>query len=327
MVITVSLILSDKPASYPHIQLQLNPTKWLSINYIHGWLNSLVVDSAQSFYYGKSAVEPRIYEEYRSKYIAANFISITPNNTLTFSFGNSFIYSGDLRPEMFIPVMYYKVMDHNTGRGDTGDGNGIIFFDLGIKYPRNYHFYATAIIDVLNIRDMLNGIWHTQWFGYTIGGSVVDFGIEHLDFTIEYTKTDPWLYENKYELTNYKHLSYSLGHWIGQNADLLTTEFKYSFIRGMRISLMWQLFRKGDMLDIYYAYNDPQPLSFLYGEKRHESRVKLSIDYEVMHNLYLQGNWSYSDIKDEKAGRTVDFLVGSKHNIALSVAYGFPNLN
>ncbi|MCB9211454.1 MAG: hypothetical protein H6609_18980 [Ignavibacteriales bacterium] len=318
------LILSNKAASYPHIQLQLNPTKWLSLNYIHGWLNSLVIDSSKSFYYGRSEVEPRIFEEYKSKFIAANYISIMPNDWLTFSLGNSFIYSGDLRPEMFIPVMYYKVMDHNTGRGDKGDGNGIIYFDLGITYPKNYLFYATAIIDVLEIREILKGDWYTSWFGYTIGASAIDLGIQNSELRIEYTKTNPWLYENKYDLTNYKHLNYSLGHWIGQNADLFTIEYQYSFIRGMHISIMWQLFRKGDMKDIYYAYHEPENLDFLYGERRTENRVKLNIDYEPFHNVYLQAYWSYSDIKDEKVGRTQDFLLGNKNSFSLSLSYGMP---
>lgn len=318
------LILSDKAASYPHIQLQLNPTKWLSINYIHGWLNSLVIDSSKSFYYGYSEVEPRIFEEYKSKFIAANYITIMPTDWLKFSLGNSFIYSGDLRPAMLIPVMYYKSMDHNTGRGGVGDGNGIIHFDLGINYPKNFLFYGSAIIDVLNIREMLKGIWHTQWFGYTVGASAIDLGIENSALRIEYTKTNPWIYENKYDITNYKHLNYSLGHWIGQNADLLTLEYSYSFLRGMHISLMWQMFRKGDMLDIYYAYNDPEPLPFLYGVRRTENRLKLNIDYEFMHNVYLQAYYSYSDIKDKKEARTPEFMLGNKHSFSIALSYGLP---
>lgn len=316
------LILSDKPASYPHIKLQLNPAKWLSINYIHGWLNSYVIDSSKSFYYGTSSVEPRLFEEYKNKFIAANYISIMPYSWLTFSMGNSFIYSGDLRPEMFIPVLYYKAMDHNTGRGAVGDGNGILHFDFGINYPKNYSIYGTVIFDVLNIREWLDGITQTQWIGYTLGGSAVDVGISYLDLRIEYTKINPWLYENKYDITNYKHLNYSLGHWIGQNADLLTAELQYTFIRGMHASLMWQLFRKGDILDIYYAYNDPPKLDFLYGDKRNENRIKLTINYEFMNNIYLNGYWSYSEINDEKDGRTQSFLLGSKNSFSLSLSYG-----
>ena len=318
------LVLSGKASSYPQIELRLHPTKWIDFYYIHGWLNSLVIDSSKSFYYGSSNIQPRLFEEYKSKYIVANFLSIRPNTWLNFSLGNSFVYSGDLRPEMFLPFMYYKVMDHNTGRGGTGDGNGMIYFDVSVKYPNKFKFYSTLLIDVLEVRDLLKGKAYTSWLGYTVGASVVDLGINHLDLTIEYTKTNPWLYENKYDNTNYKHLNYSLGHWIGQNADLLSIEFKYSFLRGLNISLLGQIFRKGGLGDIYIAYHDPPDLPFLYAPKRTETKIELQADYEILHNLYLQGRYRFSDISDEKVGRTLDFRLGKKNSYSLALSYGLP---
>ena len=156
------LILSNKASSYPQIELRLQPTKWISFYYMHGWLNSLVKDSSKSFYYGSSNIQPRLFEEYKSKYIVANYLSIKPNNWLNFSLGNSFVYSGDLRPEMFLPFMYYKVMDHNTGRGDIGDGNGMIYFDVALKYPKNFKFYSTLLIDVLDRKSTRLNSSHTD---------------------------------------------------------------------------------------------------------------------------------------------------------------------
>ena len=40
------LILSDKAPSYPQIRLQIKPVDWLRFSYMHGWLSSLVYDSA-----------------------------------------------------------------------------------------------------------------------------------------------------------------------------------------------------------------------------------------------------------------------------------------
>lgn len=316
------LILSNKASSYPQIQLRLHPTEWIDFYYMHGWLNSLVIDSSKSFYYGSSNIQPRLFQEYKSKYIVANLLSIRPNNWLNFSLGNSFVYSGDLRPEMFLPFMYYKVMDHNTGRGDIGDGNGMIYFDAAIKYPKKFKFYSTLLIDVLEIRDLLHGKAYTSWLGYTVGASVVDLGFNNLDLTIEYTKTNPWLYENKYDNTNYKHLNYSLGHWIGQNADLLNVEFEYSFLRGLHFSLLGQIFRKGGLADIYIAYHDPPNLPFLYAPERNEYKLVLQVDYEILHNLFFQGNYSYSDITDEQINRTPGYLIGKNNSFFMSLSYG-----
>lgn len=318
------LILSNKPASYPHIELRLRPTKWLRFYYIHGWLNSLVPDSANFYYSGPSKIQPILRTGFKSKYIAANMLSIDLPQKITFSLGNSFIYSGDLRPEMFIPFMYYKVMDHNTGREGHDDGNGMIFFDASVNKLKNYSFYGTLLIDVLEIRQILKGNWWTSWFGYTLGASKMDFIVDNLDLSIEYTKINPWVYENKFNVTNYKHLGYTLGHWIGQNSDLLSTQLDYSFLRGLHFSLSGQIFRKGGLKDIFYAYEGRTKLPFLYNPKRIDYSLRLKVFYEALQNLYISGAYSYSDISDDDPGRTPNYLLGKTHSFNLSLSYGLP---
>ncbi len=100
------LILSSKPPDYPRIELHLKPTDWIRFSYIHGWLNSLVIDSSSIQYEHAGSLDPRIKESFINKYIAANLLTITPLSGLDISVGNSFVYSGDLRPEMFIPFLF-----------------------------------------------------------------------------------------------------------------------------------------------------------------------------------------------------------------------------
>jgi len=81
-------ILSGKAPAFPYIQLHLNPVKWFDFNYIHGWLNSNVIDSSRSYY------TDGVYRQvYRNKYIAANMFTFIPWRGLNLSFGNSIIYS------------------------------------------------------------------------------------------------------------------------------------------------------------------------------------------------------------------------------------------
>ncbi len=318
------LFLSSKAASFPHIEFNLKPLDWLSISYIHGWLNSMVLDSSRFYYSYQGDIQPFLIETFINKYIAANYISFMPKRWLTFSVGNSFIYSGDLRPEMFIPVMYYKVMDHNTGRGAYNDGNGILFFDLNVNYFRNIDLYGSLLIDVLEIRPLLKGEFYKSWFGITIGGKFIDLGLDNLDLFIEYSRLNPWLYENKYITTNYKHLGYVLGHWIGNNADLLSVQINYKFIRSLDISLKGEIMRKGGTEDIYYAYIERKKLPFLFGENRRDFSLRLSFLYMPLHNLYVKGVYKYSEVRDDLPERTPDFLLGNKNSFILSVSYGLP---
>ncbi|MFO7446277.1 MAG: capsule assembly Wzi family protein [Ignavibacteriaceae bacterium] len=316
------LFISNKSASYPQVLLSFKPVDWFRFNYFHGWINSLIPDSNSFYYNHLESEKPFLRRKYVDKYIVANMLTISPWEWLDFSAGNSYVYSGSLRPEMFIPFMYYKVMDHNTGREGWGDGNGQIFFDVKVNYWDNLSIYSSLLIDVLEIRQILKGNWYTSWFGYSIGGQYADVIIPNLDITLEYTKTNPWLYENNDESTTYKHLGYSLGHWIGQNADLLSVNLDYRIIRGLKVSLLYERFRKGGMNDIINAYQNRTNLPFLYGSLRVEKTVGLGIRYEPLYDLLAEAKVFYSDISDEDIQRTPLWQIGYKYSIDLSLSYG-----
>ncbi len=316
------LILSSKPPSFPFLRLDLNPVPWLRFYYIHGWLNSLVLDSSKFYYSYPNSIAPRLREAYHSKYIAANFLSVTPKDWLDFSIGNSVIYTGDLRPEFFIPFMFFKFLDHNTGRLDIEDSNGQMYFDAAVRLPETFEFYSTVFIDVTEIRNLLKNDFSNTWYGVTIGGKKIDVFIPDLDVNIEYTKTSPWLYEHKDEVTTYKHLNYPLGDWLGQNADQLSLKLDYLVMRGLDVSLLVQRVRKGGLRDIAYAYESGVTEPFLYGPLRKEYDVELSAKYEALHDLFVNGYYRYSDISDEDAQRTPDYLLGRKHSCGITVEYG-----
>ncbi len=161
-----NLILSDKSPSYPFIKLQLKPVEWFRFNYIHGWLNSLVFDSSKFYLTHINSIEPELSKSYINKYIAANMFTFTPWQHIDVSFGNSIVYSGDLRPEFFIPFLFFKFLDHNTGRGNVNDGNGQMYIDISVKLPETYHFYSTLFVDVTEIRNILENNFANTWIGF-----------------------------------------------------------------------------------------------------------------------------------------------------------------
>lgn len=316
------LILSGKAPSYPRINFTINPVEWLRFNYIHGWLNSLVLDSS-GFYYSYPLSEfPRLRQSYFNKYIAANFLTISPADWLDVSLGNSIVYSGDLRPEFFIPFMFFKFLDHNTGRGDIEDGNGQIYFDFSVKYPESYHFYSTVFIDVTEIRNILKGDFYNTWFGLTLGAEKVDLFIPNLDASFEFTHISPWVYEHKDETTTYKHLNYYLGHWLGQNADQMRFQFTYNILRGLKVNTFIERVRKGGLLNVYYAYEQPLDVDFLYSPLRKDMNYGIKVSYEYLHDLVLELKFNHSSVSDEEIGRTTEFLIGEKNNLSLEIYYG-----
>jgi hypothetical protein len=317
------IILSSKAPDFPQIRLIMQPTDWLRFYYTQGWLNSMIYDSSRFYYNYPGSLDPSIETKYIDKYFVANMVSVTINKNIDFSLGNSFVYGGSPRLETFIPFMYYKVMDHNTGRQLTDDGNGMIFSDIKINYPSSYKFYGTLLIDALNIRQMLKGIWYTSWFAFTVGAKKVDVIIPNLDLNIEYTQLRPWIYENHSQISTYKHMDYVLGDWMGQNADELSLQFSYKPTRQATITLTGERIRKGGIKDISYAYsNPPAELPFLYGPLRKEYSVQGGIRYEVLRDAYVDLQLKYSDISDEDSTRTFTWMIGKKFSYSLSLQYG-----
>lgn len=320
------VILSDKAPSYPHLYLQLKPASWLRFSYIHGWLNSLVPDSSQFYFTYPGKISQSLSTAYRRKYIAANYLTFTPYDRLDISLGNAAVYSGDIRPEFLIPFMFFKLLDHNSGRGDVQDANGAMFFDVSFKYPNNFQFYSSLFIDVTEIRNILKDDFRNTWTAYTLGVRGVDVITPNLDFVLEYSRINPWVYEHRDQVTTYKHIHYPLGHWLGQNGDHLKLRFSYPILFNLKTEVFAERLRKGGIDEIYYAYNyqnySDDKFSFLYGSIRKSTKIGCSITYEYIHDLNLQLNYSYSSGSDDDKIRSVLLPVGQIHDFSLTLFYG-----
>jgi len=320
-----NLILSDKAPSYPNFRIELKPVKWLRFYYTFGWVHSGIIDSSSIITFSTTADNLGTFEQFINKYHVANMLTVSPWDFVDISFGNSIIFAGNFRPEMMLPFNFFKYMDRDVGKKSQQDGNGQLFFDVAVRYPQKYKFYTTFFLDVTEIRNILEGDFWNTWFGFTVGGKRAGLLLDDLDLTLEYTRVNPWVYEHKLDLTNYKHLNYSLGHWIGQNADQLRIQFNYQLLRGLKTELFVESFRKGKLGDVLSeAYQDKEVEPFLYGERRTETKIGFNVVYEPIHELFIRLNYKYSDINDELISRTPDFMLGCNHGFGVSVVYGIP---
>lgn len=286
------LILSSKAPSFPFIKFDIHPVSWLRFQYLHGWLASNVADS--SSFYITSGVDsdgnPRYRGSQRSKYIAANLLSIMPGKNIIFSLGNSIIYSdGSVRAPFLIPfIWYYKGIDHNFYGSTQDDGygnNGQMFFDLSVKTLKNYHFYGTLFIDEFSLTNFLKGNHSRDQLGYTIGITNYSSIIDNLMLGVEYTKIMPGTYLNYIQTQTYAHDNYPLGHWIGQNADELYLNMSYQIMRGMNIKLDFDRVRKGgDQLGTGFS----GPMSFLYKPLSKYTGFGAALNYQPIYDLNVR---------------------------------------
>ncbi len=314
------LILSDKAPAFPFVKLEFTPVNWIKFVYFHGWLHSALIDSSTI---RKTLVDNRDSYSQREKYIAAHIVSIYPLKNLSISLGESMIYSDKIEFAYFIPVLFFRAVDHYIDRdsSNTGD-NAQLFFNAVYKNAEmKTKIYTTIFIDELSITKFLEGS-NLSAIGMTLGVNIIDPIVENSELNIEYTRLNPFVYINSNDAQLFTSHNYQLGHWIGSNADQFYIEYKQSILRGLKLKLWGEHIRKGQKELPKEQYDLPYP-KFLYGEKLLMTNVGLTLNYEVLHNLSGQISFTYSNISDENILRTPDYQLGRKTSFGLSLGYGF----
>lgn len=313
------LIQSTKAPSFPFIRCDFYPVEWLSFNYFHGWLNSKIIDSSKIYL---TSIKDQNRIKYRDKYIANHSISIRPLIGLDISFGESIIYGdGGLNILYLIPVSFFRLADHYESQGSNNAGsNSQFFLDINARLFRGLQFYSTLFIDELSISKLLKGETDRNQFGFTVG--LYNYGtIGNLGLRLEYTRILPWVYSNYIPSQTYSSSGYSLGHYIGQNADQIFIQIDYKFIRGLEVKFFGEHIRRGSISDIKNQYELPGE-EFLYGLQRNETNIGLEFSYEFIHDLFVKGFYQYSYITDEDKSRTPDWQLGKNQSFAFSLYYG-----
>ena len=143
-----SNIFSGRTPAFARVELSLKPVRWFSFEYVHGFLNSEVVDSSQSFYV-TNAYGTDYREVYHSKYLAANMFTFTPLQGLQLSIGNSVIYDHrEINMGFLIPLAFFKAIDHSQN-ARIDNMNEQMFLSVSSRNLKHFHFYGTLFIDEL----------------------------------------------------------------------------------------------------------------------------------------------------------------------------------
>ncbi|MEA5404552.1 capsule assembly Wzi family protein [Arcicella sp. DC2W] len=292
------LILSEKAPTYPQIRLDINPVKWLSFTYAHGWLNSNLVDSSSIY---ATSVPGRSQFEYRGKYLAFHALTLKPLKGLSFSIGESTIYNDNIKLAYLIPIALFSGMNHYLGEASSGKNatntisNSQIFLQLSSRnhIPKT-HLYGSFFVDEIELsltggnaieRNNRN---HTA---YQVGASISDFPVNNLNLTLEYTKVQPFTYVHFIEAQTYQNSNNNLGYWTGANSDQLFAQFHYRVLRGLDIKLMYNYIRKGAIGSGQQQTDFKTNYPFLWGTQRKYDFVQAQVQYEFVHDLFFKLNF------------------------------------
>jgi hypothetical protein len=312
-----NIALSGRAPSFPFIKFDLQPWRWLHFTYFHGWLQSNIIDSARSYNTG-SGVYGSKRQVYYPKFIAHHALTATPVKGLDVSVGESIVYSDQLNFAYLVPINFFKVYDQYNSRYNINAGDNSQFFGLvsSRNHIRNTHLYAEIFIDELKASKIFDKIERRNQIGYTLGANRTDIFLHYLTLGVEYSRINPFVYNNLIPTQTYTNNSYCLGDWMGNNADRVYVFAQYVPLPKMLVKLWYQKIRKGDAGTLDQQYNQvPQP-PFLFKKLFDYSETGVEASYEAINRLVI--SMQLNSIKTRYTSTSLRLSNG----IHLGISYG-----
>ncbi len=277
-----SVILSNKAPSYPQIKLRMPLGEHVDFVYLHGWLHSNDIDTLRSYAVHNFGV-PTTRTIYRQKYIAAHMLEFSPWNGVDIAVGESEIYGGrSPEPIYLIPFMYFKAAEH--WMYDTDNSQMFVNVDLNV-FPDFNHFLS-LYIDEFSTEDFYRADRQRNHIAFTVGQRWYDAFVRDSKILVEYTRLNPWVYSHKFPDATFQSHDVNLGHWLGQNGDLLFVQFAWQPLRSLSLALQFESIRKGGKDSAVVQYRLPTP-SFLYGPMTKQQTIGIVGAYEVMRDMMI----------------------------------------
>ncbi|MEI7897442.1 MAG: hypothetical protein WCJ26_10440 [bacterium] len=312
-------ILSGKAPAFPSIQLHLNPAKWFDFSYMHGWLNSNVLDSSRSYYDGD------VYRQiYRNKYIAANMFTFIPWRGLNLSFGNSIIYSDiNVNPLYLIPFLFYNSVDATKNNySNDGGSNSQFFFNLSSRQIRHLHLFISFFVDEWKTARVMEKDQH-NFTSLKAGFRLSDFPVQNLSLTAEYTRTQPMTYDHYISTTTFASNDYVMGNYLRENSQEIYVALSWRPLRGVLINASYTLAQHGD--DVPYTYNAGyavDQIPFLKNKTWQNSAFSLSARYEFVNNGYFFVSYMNSSREGDVKFQP-EFMRGKTNTLSTGINVGF----
>lgn len=307
------IILSDKAPSFPHLSLRIKPTHWIEFRYFYGSLNSMFYDSTSI----RNQDGLRYHINLIEKYIAAHLVTLDITENLKLSLGESVIISDKFEPIYLIPILFFRIADHYLSKSDYNSGNAQLFGALSYRIPKaKLRFDFSIFIDEMNItrKESPNAI------AFSTGTTIYDLLLSNTGLQIEYVRIDPFVYTHADPLQWYSNRNYNLGHWLGNNTDMIFLKLSYKPIPLLNFTCSYQYNRRGK-IERFNEQRYQSDQKFLYGERSYFSSFSFTVDYQMINNLYL--NFS-GGIKNSWGKNNLLNVSDYKFNfLTLGLNYGF----
>lgn len=311
-------ILGGHNPSFVQLRLNLRPVEWMEFNYIHGWLNSMVVDSTHSFWLTNSyGTDYR--EVYHGKFIAANMFSFRPMKKLWVSAGNSIIYdNAGFQPHYLFPLFFYKSVDHQYTSG-VDNMNSQMFLDISSRQIKDLHLYGTMFIDELSV-SRISESEKLNFFSYKAGAKIFNVSSFYFSFNIEYTCTFPLVFQHYVPTLTFETNQFNLGHYLKDNSREWYFAMEYRPVRASLIKLWFSDAVRGP--DYTELGGDRLGNPLIETIEWRNTSYGLSASYQLINDIYLSSSITQSDISGNEDWSS-PFFFGNKTTFNIGATVGF----
>lgn len=295
-------ILSGESQAFDYINFGIDH-KYYNFRMIHGWLTTpsyrVFSDSVGGFIKNRD-----------QKYIALNRFSFFPSGNLNIGVTQAVIYAnrgfelGYLNPFIFL----------ESAQRSLGDiDNSFLSFDLsyiplsGVQLTGNINF-DDINFEFLNL-DKISNI--SNRFSYQLGVFINPTWFKKGDIAFEYYFVRPYTYSHYGYGENlaYVNNSVALGVDLKPNSDMFSIRFNYSYFPGFSSKISASFIRHGENItdtagqivrnvggSFFYStnYKSTSNAPFLDGEFKYETRLQVSLLYEISIALNCDLNYTYT---------------------------------
>ena len=295
-----SNILSGHNPAVPMLSLNLKPVRWFEFNYFHAWLVSNVLDTSYTYMENYSEGVLKKYPRPASKYMAANMFTFSPIRQLSFSFGNSIIYAErNVQAAYFIPIAFYKSLDHLLTKGvATENQNSQVFFTINTRNLKHVNFYASVFVDEIKFARFKKSNPENNPISYLVGFNLSNWPVKNLGIKGEFMRSYIATYTHSIDVLSYTSNSYSMGHYMGDNAQNIYAEISYRPVRGLALSFSYTNDTKYNVYN-YVRHNISEIIAQKpFAERTYQNDTfTFHTVYEVFNNCYAVIDFSYNNAR------------------------------
>ncbi len=316
-------IFGARNPTFAYVNMKLHPVEWIEFSYVHGFLASEVLDSVKTFVHSNGT-----REVYRNKFLAANMISFRPFKRTWVSMGNSVVYAdGGAQLGYMVPFMFFKSVDHTyNGAGSNRVGqNSQMFFDISSRIFKHFHLYTSMYIDEMSISNMLDANKHTNLWSNKFGVKMNNLGLKDSYVTFEYTRTNPWAFVHEIPTLTFESNDYTLGHYLGENAEEVYLELGYKPIPRMDVQLSYRRALKGPQSVWQLVNGIPNIPGSVWIEavQWYGEWVHFQTRYEIFNDIHARVGVMYTDHRGLKDQYTPTYFHNAKMSITGGLTWGF----